>query len=119
MSARLPWHFRRDRPSDDLFCAQPRSPGAVESAVAGGLFDRARGLAAGNPQLLRLVDDEHTRALVASDDADELAARGNTAAAVEMFAARGNWERAHELVGAGRGGRAALQCALAAWSWQL
>ena len=67
--------------------------------MAGGLYDRARGLAAGQPALLRLVDEEHTRALVASDDAHELAARGNTAAAVEMLAARGNWERAHELVG--------------------
>ncbi|KIZ07625.1 Intraflagellar transport protein [Monoraphidium neglectum] len=71
--------------------------GAAEAAVSGSLFDRARALAAGNPQLLRLVDERHTAALVAANDADELAARGNVAAAVEMYAAQGNWERAHEL----------------------
>jgi hypothetical protein len=77
------------------------SPGAVEAAVAGGLFDRAAELAAGSPQLARLVEEAHTGALVAANDADALAARGNAAAAVEMFVARGNWERAHELVGWG------------------
>jgi hypothetical protein len=52
------------------------------------------------------VDERHTAALVAANDADELAARGNVAAAVEMYAAQGNWERAHELVsGRPRGAR--------------
>ncbi|GBF87714.1 intraflagellar transport protein [Raphidocelis subcapitata] len=73
------------------------APGAVEAALAGGLFDRARGLAAGNAALLKTVEDAHTRALVAANDADALAARGNVGAAVEMFAAQGNWARAHEM----------------------
>jgi len=72
--------------------------GAVEAAVSGQLFDRARALAAGNPNLTRLAEEAHTRALVASSDADELAARGNAAAAVEILVNQGNWERAHTLV---------------------
>jgi hypothetical protein len=66
--------------------------------VSAGLFDRARALAGGDARLARLVEGEHTRALVAGGDAGELAARGNAAAAVEIYAAQGQWERAHELV---------------------
>lgn len=72
--------------------------GAVQTLCAGGLFDRARQLAGGNPQLLQLIDDQHTQRLVASNDAEELASMGNAAAAAELFAAQGNWPRAHQLV---------------------
>ncbi|KAI8469208.1 MAG: intraflagellar protein IFT172 [Monoraphidium minutum] len=71
--------------------------GAVEAALSGCLYDRARALAAGQPQLLAAVDGAHTAALVAGGDAEELAARGNAGAAVEALAAQGNWGRAHEL----------------------
>jgi hypothetical protein len=72
--------------------------GAIQTLCAGGLFDRARQLAGNSTQLLALIDEQHTQHLVASNDAEELANRGNAAAAVEMFAAQGNWKRAHELV---------------------
>jgi hypothetical protein len=65
------------------------------------MFDRARLLAGSNPQLLQHIEQQHTAHLVENNDAEELAARGNAAAAVEMYAAQGNWKRAHELV---RGG---------------
>jgi hypothetical protein len=35
---------------------------------------------------------------VANNDAEELASRGNAAAAADMFAAQGNWTRVHQLV---------------------
>lgn len=72
--------------------------GAIQTLCAGGLFDRARQLAGNSAQLLQLIEDSHTQHLVANNDAEELASRGNAAAAVEMFAAQGNWKRAHELV---------------------
>jgi hypothetical protein len=62
------------------------------------LFDRARQLAGNSAQLLQLIEEQHTQHLVANNDAEELASRGNAPAAVEMFAAQGNWKRAHELV---------------------
>jgi hypothetical protein len=62
------------------------------------MFDRARLLAGSNPQLLHHIEQQHTAHLVENNDAEELAARGNAAAAVEMYAAQGNWKRAHELV---------------------
>jgi hypothetical protein len=62
------------------------------------MFDRARLLAGSNPQLLQHIEQQHTQHLVENNDAEELAARGNAAAAVEMYAAQGNWKRAHELV---------------------
>lgn len=57
-------------------------------------------LAGSNPQLLQYIEQQHTEHLVANNDAEELAARGNAGAAVEMYAAQGNWQRAHELVSA-------------------
>jgi hypothetical protein len=72
--------------------------GAIQTLCAGGLFDRARQLAGSSAQLLQLIEASHTQHLVANNDAEELASRGNAAAAVEMFAAQGNWKRAHELV---------------------
>lgn len=64
------------------------------------MYDRARVLAGNNPQLLQYIEQQQTDHLVANNDAEELAARGNAGAAVEMYAAQGNWDRAHELVGA-------------------
>jgi hypothetical protein len=72
--------------------------GAIDTLCAGGMFDRARLLAGSNPQLLQHIEQQHTAHLVDNNDAEELAARGNAAAAVEMYAAQGNWKRAHELV---------------------
>lgn len=77
--------------------------GAINTLCAGGMFDRARLLAGSNPQLLSHIEQQHTQHLVANNDAEELAARGNAAAAVEMYAAQGNWQRAHELVGGSPG----------------
>ncbi len=65
---------------------------------AAGLYERAQALAGGNAALLAHVDAQHTAALLAASDADGLAARGNAAAAVELYAAQGDWERAHKLV---------------------
>jgi hypothetical protein len=79
-------------------CALLLTPGAIQTLCAGGLFDRARQLAGNSTQLLQLIEEQHTQHLVASNDAEELASRGNAPAAVEMFAAQGNWKRAHELV---------------------
>jgi hypothetical protein len=72
--------------------------GAINTLCTGGMFDRARLLAGSNPQLLQHIEQQHTQHLVENNDAEELAARGNAAAAVEMYAAQGNWKRAHELV---------------------
>ncbi|KAF8062969.1 IFT172 [Scenedesmus sp. PABB004] len=71
--------------------------GAIATLCGGGLFDCARAAAGGNPQLLAAVEEAQTASLVAANDAEQLAARGNAGAAVEMFAAQGNWARAHKL----------------------
>jgi len=72
--------------------------GAIHTLCAGGLFDRARQLAGNSAQLQQLIEEQHTQHLMANNNAEELASRGNAAAAVEMFAVQGNWKRAHELV---------------------
>jgi len=72
--------------------------GAINTLCASGLFDEARQLAGSNSQLLQHVEERRTQHLVASNNADELAARGNAAAALEMYSAQGNWERTHQLV---------------------
>lgn len=72
--------------------------GAIDTLCTGGMFDRARLLAGINPQLLQHIEQQHTQHLVENNDAEQLAARGNAAAAVDMYAAQGNWKRAHELV---------------------
>lgn len=79
-------------------CTECPYAGAIQTLCAGGLFDRARQLAGNSAQLLQLIEEQHTQHLVANNDAEELASRGNAAAAVEMFAAQGTWKRAHELV---------------------
>eukprot|EP00878_Enallax_costatus_P044551 GHUV01053219.1.p1 GENE.GHUV01053219.1~~GHUV01053219.1.p1 ORF type:complete len:206 (+),score=75.58 GHUV01053219.1:877-1494(+) len=71
--------------------------GAISTLCAGNMYDQARLLAGSNPQLLQYIEQQHTDHLVANNDAEELAARGNAGAAVEMYAAQGNWDRAHEL----------------------
>lgn len=57
------------------------------------MFDRARALAGNNPQLVCFIEEQHTRYLVANNNADELAARGNAGQAIEMYAAQGNWDK--------------------------
>jgi DNA polymerase/3'-5' exonuclease PolX len=79
-------------------CDAVDTAGAIQTLCAAGLFERARQLAGNSAQLLQLIEGQHMQHLVASNNAEELASRGNTAAAVEMFAAQGNWKRAHELV---------------------
>lgn len=81
-----------------MLCVLVLTTGAIQTLCAGGLFERARQLAGNSAQLLQLIEQQHTQHLVANNDAEELASRGNAHAAVEMFAAQGNWKRAHELV---------------------
>jgi hypothetical protein len=84
--------------------------GAIRTLCAGGLFDRARQLAGSSPQLLQLVDAQHTQHLVANNNAEELVRRGHAEAAVDTFAAQGNWMRAHELVGTAGGSWSCVCC---------
>ncbi|WIA40104.1 hypothetical protein OEZ86_013511 [Tetradesmus obliquus] len=84
--------------------------GAIDTLCTGGMFDRARLLAGSNPQLLQHIEQQHTQHLVENNDAEQLAARGNAAAAVDMYAAQGNWKRAHELA-AHAGPDVAASCA--------
>ena len=65
--------------------------------VQGGLFDKARAAAQGDPALQEYVQQHHAQHLVAARDAEGLASAGNAAQAVELFAQRGDWERVHEL----------------------
>ena len=65
---------------------------------SGGLYDRARAAAAGNAGLLRVIEEAQTQHLVTNNDAEALAARGNANQALELYAAQGNWDKAHALV---------------------
>ena len=65
--------------------------------VQGGLFDKARAAAQGDPALQDYVQQHHAQHLVAARDAEGLASAGNAAQAVELFAQRGDWGRVHEL----------------------
>ena len=65
--------------------------------MQGGLFEKARAAAEGDPVLQQYVQQHHAQHLVAARDAEGLASAGNAAQAVELFAQRGDWERVHEL----------------------
>jgi hypothetical protein len=62
------------------------------------MYDRARVAAANNVGLLRVIEEAQTQQLVSSNDAEALAARGNASQALELYAAQGNWDKAHALV---------------------
>lgn len=71
--------------------------GAAQLYCEAGMFQEARGVAAGNPALLKFVEEQYTAHLVHSQAADELAARGNASQAIDMYAAQGEWAKVYEL----------------------
>ncbi|GMH45662.1 hypothetical protein BSKO_13619 [Bryopsis sp. KO-2023] len=71
--------------------------GAVKCYCLGGMFDKARALAGGIPSLNKYVEERYNDHLLEHRNADELATRGHTSEALEMFCHRGEWEKVHEL----------------------
>lgn len=59
----------------------------------GNLFDQARSLAAGNPALSSYIEDLYNRQLMAHGNAEELASRGQTREAIDMYAQQGDWDK--------------------------
>lgn len=63
----------------------------------GDQFDKARTLARTDPALQQYVEEQHTKQLLQSRNADALASSGNAAEAIEMYAQQGAWDRVHQL----------------------
>lgn len=85
--------------------------GAIQAYCAGGMFDQARQVAAGNPTFNRFIEEKYTAHLVESKAADELANRGMNAQAIDMFVQRNEWQKVHELA-AKQGAQVAAMYAL-------
>ncbi|EFJ49307.1 intraflagellar protein IFT172 [Volvox carteri f. nagariensis] len=75
------------------------SQGAIRAYCAGSLWDKARSLAGNNPTFVRYIEDQYNSHLLRNQQADELASRGGHHAqqAIEMFMARDEWSKVHEL----------------------
>lgn len=63
----------------------------------GNQFDQARSLARTDPSLQQYVEEQHTRHLLQSKNAEGLAKSGNAAEAIDIYAQQGDWERVHQL----------------------
>ena len=73
--------------------------GAIRAYCAGRLWDKARTLAGTNPTFSRYIEDQYNNYLLQNQQADELASRGGQHAqqAIEMYVARDEWAKVHEL----------------------
>ena len=68
--------------------------------IMGNQFDKARALARTDPALQQYVEEQHTKQLLQSRNAEGLASSGNATEAIEVYAQQGEWEKVHQLAGA-------------------
>ena len=82
----------RHETAADLLADANQLEEAVDAAVEGGRFEKARRLAAGDRRLVERVDKLHESHLVAAENASELVELGHAEAALDVLAQRGDWE---------------------------
>eukprot|EP00854_Cymbomonas_tetramitiformis_P006568 gene6568-7868_t len=70
---------------------------AVDVYVRGGKWDKARHVGQNHPQLSNYIEKQYEQHLIKNENADELATKGNTTAALDLYARQGEWEKVHEL----------------------
>lgn len=80
----------------DLLADTDQVEEAIDAAIAGGAWEKARLVAKGRPALLDQVERAHQRFLVQGEAAEELVELGQTSAALDILANRGQWDRLWE-----------------------
>eukprot|EP00898_Chlorokybus_atmophyticus_P006921 jgi/Chlat1/722/Chrsp104S01301 len=105
----------RPLPAASLFEGIGAFREAIDVLMSARLWDEARSLAArqggggggGGGGLEQYVEEQYVAHLVERDDGEALVRSGNGAAAVELFARQGQWNKVHEVAGTLGGGSAA------------
>mmetsp|Transcript_15284 Transcript_15284/g.25210 ORF Transcript_15284/g.25210 Transcript_15284/m.25210 type:complete len:1767 (+) Transcript_15284:218-5518(+) len=71
---------------------------AIDVYMMGGMWDKARALAANNlPQYAEYVEKNYVQHLLKNEKADALVETGNVAAALDLYASRGEWQKVFEV----------------------
>lgn len=101
-SKRTAQEISRHQAAAELHEGIDDAQGAIRAYCAGRLWDKARALGGTNPTFSRYIEDQYNNFLLANQQADELATRGGAHAqqAIDMYVARDDWAKVHQLAAA-------------------
>ena len=89
--------LKREETAADVLFDIGRHEEAIDVCIEAKKFEKAKQLAQGNNALRRKVEDSHQSHLVVNEDAKELVQIGNTDAALDVLAKKGDWEHLWEM----------------------